>query len=203
MATSKSLQKPKILGIVGSTLRIQHPDLYDYTKTFLASTIASSGTAMSVYDNNNIENNDWLIIGEPQDSKTEEISVAGAVTHGQLLTVANTLKFDHELDAKVTKIFERGIKIYGAVTDGGSGTLIASVDSITTPIADAVSITWNRPYTDWTLITTDTPYNYYFVKFTDGTTDSEASDYVLATGLTASSVEKIIQKSLNLCINKR
>ncbi|MBU2249515.1 MAG: hypothetical protein KKD77_22400, partial [Gammaproteobacteria bacterium] len=109
----------------------------------------------------------------------------------------NTLKFTHELSAPVNRIYERGIKIYGAATDGGAGTLIASVDALTTPLADAVMIQWNRLFTDYTFISTDTAYAYYFVKFTDGTTDSAASDYILATGWENNRIIKLIEHALD------
>lgn len=201
MSTAKVLQKPKIIEIVGSTIRIAHPDISNNISTYLSSSIAATGTAMSVYDNHALADDDWLLIGEIGDSETETTDINGAVTRGQSLTVTNHLSFGHELDAPVRKIHERGIKIYGAATDGGSGTLIASVDAITASgrqLADAVMIQWEREYTEYTLISTDTTYNYYYVEFTDGTTDSDASDYVASTGLTSTSVEYMIQQSLDI-----
>ncbi len=198
MATAKLLQKPQILEIIGSTIRVGNPDISGYTRTYLAAQILASGTAMSVHDNNRFADDDWFIVGEVGDSETEENDVNGAVTRGKSITVTNTLKFDHELDAPVTRIFERGIKIYGAATDGGAGTLIASIDALTMPLADATMIQWNKKYTEYTLISTDTTYAFYYVKFTDGTTDSSASDYIASTGLTSSSVEYFIQQALRL-----
>jgi hypothetical protein len=198
MSTSKIMQKPVILGIDGATIQVAHPNISKYPRTQLAAQIAASGVTMTVSDNNGFEDNDWFIVGEIGDNRTEEGDVNGAVTRGTSLTVTNTLKFAHELDSPVTRIQERGIKIYGAATDGGAGTLIASVDAITTPIADAVSIQWDRPvYSEYTLISTDTTYAYYFVKFTDGTTDSAASDYIPATGWTESHVIKMIEHALD------
>jgi|TARA_Y100000310_G_scaffold140332_2_gene139719 hypothetical protein len=201
MATSKSLQKPEILAIEGSVFRVRHPDITGYFKTYLGAQIAAAGTGMSVYDNNGFADNDWFIIGEVGDEKSEECDVNGAVTRGTSVTVTNTLKFAHEVDAPVYRILERGVKIYGAATDGGSGTLIASIDAITasgTQLADAVNIKWNKPYTEYNLITTDTTYNYYFAKFTDGVTDSDPSDYVLAAGLGTTTAKSMIQNALDI-----
>ena len=197
MSTVKILQKPVILELIGSTLRMKHPDLTNRPKTALADGIAAAGTSMSVYDNNALADDDWMLIGTIGDSQSEEVDVNGAVTRGQALTVTNTLKFSHELDAQVTKIQERGIKIYGATTDGGSGTLIASVDAITTPIADAVMIQWNRPHTEYSLISSDTTYAYYFIKYTDGTTDSDASDYIPSTGWPYNAAVTLIRQALD------
>jgi len=200
MATklSKVLQKPTIISIIGSTIKIGHPDISKNPTTQLSASIAASGTTMTVVDNNRFEDDDWFIAGNIGVGETEECDVNGAVTRGTSMTVTNSLKFDHEINAPITKIYERGIKIYGAATDGGAGTLIASVDAITTPIADAVMIQWNRQYTEYTIQSTDTAYAYYFVKFTDGTTDSSASDYILSSGLTANSVMSMIEEALHL-----
>jgi hypothetical protein len=201
MPTSKILTTPQILEIVGSSIRVGHPDISGYTSTSLAAQIAAAGTAMSVLDNNNFADNDWMLVGKPGVNQTETTDVNGAVTRGQSKTVTNSLSFAHEIDAPVTKIFERGIKIYGAATDGGSGTLIASIDALTASgrqLADAVMIQWDKPYTEYTLISTDTTYAYYYATFTDGTTDSSASDYVLAAGIIAGTVERFIDKALDI-----
>lgn len=198
MATSKVLQVPKITKIVGSTIYIAHPDVTKYVQSQLADIIAAAGTTAVVYDNNGFANGDYYVVGRIGDGQTEEGSVSGAVTRGQSLTVSNTNKFGHALDDPITKIYERGIKIYGAATDGGSGTLIASIDAITTPIADATMIQWDKPETQYTLISTDTAYNYYYVKFTDGTTDSSASAYVAATGVNSNVIEPLINRALDL-----
>jgi hypothetical protein len=198
MSTSKLLQSPKIIKIIGSTIYVAHPNTTQYVRTYLAAPIAAAGTAMTVYDNNGLSNGDYFVVGEPGDSHSEEDSVNGAVTRGQSLTVTNTLKFSHEVDAPVTKIFERAIKIYGAATDGGAGTLIASIDAITTPIADAFNIQWDKPWTEYTLITTDTTYAYYYAKFTDGVTDSTASTYVPSTGPAYNTIEPLIEQALDM-----
>lgn len=206
MATSKVLQKPKIIEIVGSTIRVAHPDISGYFRTYLSSQIAAAGTTATVFDTgaitgNGFADNDWFVMGNSGDPETEENDVNGAVSRGTSMTVTNALSFAHEINSPVTKIFERGIKIYGAATDGGSGTLIASIDAKTASgrqLADAAMIEWHRPYTEYTLISTDTTYAYYYVTFTDGTTDSSASDYIASTGLTSSSVEYFIQQALEM-----
>ena len=201
MATSKVLQKPQILEIIGSTIRIKHPDISKNIRTQLSTQIAAAGTTMTVLDNFGFEDNDWFIVGEIGDPITEENDVNGAVTRGTSMTVTNALSHSHEYNAPVTKIYERGIKIYGAATDGGSGTLIASIDAktaATRQLADAQMIQWNRLYTEYTLISTDTTYAYYYVTFTDGTTDSSASDYVASSGLGSSSVLYIIEQALGM-----
>lgn len=201
MATSKVLLIPKIIEIVGSTIRIAHPVTKGNTATSLAAAIAASGTAATVYDNNGFKDDDWFVLGEPGQRESEECDINGTVTRGQSLTFTNTLKFGHGIDTPVTKIFERGIKIYGAATDGGALTLITSVDAIaagTNQIADAVMVQWDKNYTEYTLISTDTTYAFYAVKFTDGTTDSTVSTYVPSTGLAYTKIEPLIKQSVDI-----
>jgi len=201
MSTAKSLQKPKIFLVESSVMRIGHPDVSSYPRTFLGAQIAAAGTAMSVLDNNSFEDNDWMIVGEIGDEKTETTDVNGAVTRGTAMTVTNHLKFSHEVDAPVTRILERGIKIYGAATDGGAGTLISSIDAKTasgTQLVDAVMIQWDKSYTDHNLITTDTAYAFYYATYTDGTTESAASDYIASTGIASNSAQNIIENALDL-----
>ncbi len=161
MSTALTLQIPNILEVNKSVIRISHPDITGNTRTTLAAQIAAAGTAMSVLDNNGFTDNDWFIIGEPGDSETEENDVNGAVTRGQSVTVTNTLKFAHELDAPVTKINERKITIYGSATDGGALVAIVATGA-------AVDIDWNNEFTEY-VDTTDASDLYYVVKFYDGT----------------------------------
>jgi len=204
--TSKLLQTPQILEITASTIKIAHPDLSKNYRTYLGAPILAAGTTATVLDTGAITgdgfaDNDWFIMGDVGNQETEDNDVNGAVTRGTSMTVTNALSFDHEINAPVTKIYERGIAIYGAATDGGAGTLIASIDAKTAAgrqLADAAMIEWHRPYTEYTLISTDTTYAYYYAEFTDGTTSGGASDYVLATGLSSSSAMDIINQALGL-----
>ena len=200
MSTKKTLQVPKIIEIVGSTIRVAHPSIQGNLSSSLAASIAASGTAMSLYDNNGLADNDWLLVGDVGDRETETTDINGAVTRGQSVTVTNYLKFGHGLDIPVTKIFELGIKIYGAATDGGAGTLIASIDAITgalPQIADMVMIQWDKQFTEWTLITTDTAYAYYYATFADTTSESSASTYVPAAGVAYNKLEPLVKQALD------
>ncbi len=183
-----TLQLPSMLDVTGSTLKIVHPDISSYTRTYLASTIAASGTTMTVADNENFEDDDWFIIGEVGDEKTEPNDVNGAVTRGTSLTVTNTLKFGHEIDSPVTRIFERQIRVYGVDTDTnvvGSATLIATID-----------ITWSKPWTEYT--NTGTQYSYYFAVYFDGTTPGGSSDTIPAAGANQKSAWKLIERALEM-----
>lgn len=190
MSTAKSLQTPEILGVNGATFTVKHPLLDNYSKSFLIAPIAAAGTALSVADNNGFADDDWFILGDPGDETTEEDDVNGVVTRGQSLTITNTNKFAHEVNAPMTKIYERKITVYGSATDGGSLTAIYNTGA-------AKSIQWNRPFTEITLTTTETAYAFYVVKFYDGTTESSASDYIPSTGLTNAYVGDMIQKALH------
>lgn len=189
MATSKVLQTPRIIEIIGSTVRIAHPDISNNARTFLRSGIAAAGVTATVGDNNTFTDADQILIGEIGDSITEAILISGAVSRGSSITLAAGLVFGHEIDAPFTRLNERSFKIYGAATDGGVGTIIASVGAGGKPIQ------WNRPFSEWTLITTDTAYAYYYATFYDGTTESSASAYVPAAGVSYATVESVLQEA--------
>lgn len=191
MATLKSLQRAQIIEIRDSVIRVAHPDIRYNTQTNLAAPIAAAGTAMTVLDNHGFADDDWFLIGNIGDQETEENDVNGAVTRGRSVTVTNALKFDHEVNAPVTRIAERKITIYGAATDGGNLTAIKST-------ASPISIEWNKQYTEYALVTGDTAYAYYVVKFYDGTTEGAASEYIPSTGLTSNMTGTLIQQALDI-----
>ena len=187
MATAKSLQKASIINITASKIRIQHPDLSQNPTTTLANGHSAAGTTLTVLDNNGFADNDFMIMGSIGDNKTEEIDVNGAITRGTSITITNTTKFSHEFNSPITKIYERQIKIYGSATNGGAGVAIATV-----------SIEWNKQFTEYTLLTTDTAYAYYYATYYDGTTEGSASDYIASTGLPASTVYNVVQQALDI-----
>lgn len=45
MATAKSLHIPQILSVSKSLIRIAHPDVSDYPRTYLGAPLAAAGTA--------------------------------------------------------------------------------------------------------------------------------------------------------------
>ncbi len=203
MATTKVLQIPSIIQIIGSTIRVAHPNISGNLRTYLSAPVAAAALTMNVLDSFGWRDDDFYIAGSPGDEKTEEndINEANPVSNDGILTITGNLTYGHEIDSPVTRIWERGIKIYGAATDGGAGTLIASVDAFTASgqqLADTVMIQWNKPYTEWTMISTDTTYAFYYVVFTDGTTDSSSSDYVASGGVGAGAVQSMIDEALDM-----
>lgn len=205
--TAKVLQKPKIIGIVGSTVMVAHPDVSENLKVWLHAPVSAAGVTLTLSDNFGFQDDDNFIVGSVGDQKTEEgqVDESDPIARGTSLTIDNTLKFGHELNDPVVKINERAIKIYGAATDGGAGTLIASIDAITTPaypLAKAWMIQWHQPFTSYTLKSTDTAYNFYYATFYDGVTESTASDYISASGTNSSSAAYIIESALDLTATK-
>lgn len=185
-----TLQKPAIVEIEGSTLRIHHPDISGYTRTYVASPIAAAGTTLTIIDNNGLnKDNADFIIGYPGDGKTEpgKVNESDPVSRDGTLTIDNTLAYGHELDSPVTRIFETSIAIYSS--DAVDGTLTEVVAP-----ASAINIQWDKPFTEYTY--EGAAVNYFVVKFYDGTTLSAASDYVASTGLTAASVAEMVKGAL-------
>ena len=189
--SAKSLQKAVIIGITNSIIKVKHPNLSANPKSALNSPIDKTATSMSVYDNNGLADNDWFIVGDIGDNQTEECDINGAVTRGTALTITNTLKLDHEIDAPVTKINEKQVKLYGSTADGVAGTLI-----------ETFSIQWNKFFTEYTLKTTDTAYAYYYVTYYDGTTEGATSDYVSASGLGRNSIAEMVNLALDTTNSK-
>lgn len=194
--TSKTLQVPKILELLGSTIRIALPDLSNEASSYLSSPISAGATSMTMRDNTNLQNGDYIVIGTLGDMQTEVIKVNSSVTYGQSLTVTAPA-FSHELDAPVTKVFERGIKIYGATAVGVTGTIIASVAALSGSPSASVPIQWSRPFTEYTMITTDTAYAFYYATHYDGVTESAVSNYIPAAGYSTGSVSKMIRAALD------
>ena len=116
--SAKSLQKAVIIGITNSIIKVKHPNLSANPKSALNSPIDKTATSMSVYDNNGLADNDWFIVGDIGDNQTEECDINGAVTRGTALTITNTLKLDHEIDAPVTKINEKDIPEHDVLCAG-------------------------------------------------------------------------------------
>ena len=208
--TAELLQKPSIIDITGSTITVAHPDISGYTKHYLRSSLTAGTATLSLDDNSGLSDDDWLLFGEIGDAKTEtdDINLVDPIDRGTALTITNSAtspivpSFSHDISTPVTKILERGIAIYGSDTDGVAGTIIASIGAITASgrqLADATMIKWNRESTKYTLITTDTTYKYYYAKFTDGVTESSASDYVLAAGLGNTAIQNQVDSALEMC----
>lgn len=180
-----TLQIPSIAGIKGSTLRVVHPNVENYQRTSMKAQAAAATNSISVGDNNGFSENDYIILGQVGDSKTEEVQINAAVTRGTSIPVDGSSAFAHELHSPVTKIIERQIKIYGNNSDSNSGgTLI-----------DTINIDWTSSYQ--TLFTvTGTNYSYYYATFTDGTTEGSASETIPATGHENNIVMRIIERAL-------
>jgi hypothetical protein len=58
-------------------------------------------------------------------------------------------------------------------------------------------IQWNKEFSEWTIISSDTSYAFYYVTFYDGITESPASDYVPSTGLAYNTAKKLAEQGLN------
>ena len=141
-----------------------------------------------------------FLIGEAADARSEVSNSNGGAARGTAVTTPSSTVFAHEINTPLTRIQERAIRIYGAATDGGAGTLIASVDAIdhlTSPVANAVMIQWDKLYTEYDLRSTDTTYAFYYAILTDDRTDSSASVYVPAAGFASNRVINIIDAALD------
>ena len=193
MANTTNFQKAQILSVEDDIIRIKHPDLSGRVQTSLTASIAASGTTMTVADNSGLADNDWLVVGYQGDSQTEAVDINGAVTRGTSMTVTNSLKFAHKIDAPVTLTKETYIEVWGATTL--TGTKTAVIEKTNSQV-----IQWDKPFTEYAV--TGTQYAYYFVRFGDAQASpvvGEYSDGVLNTAAPgANSAEKMIANGLRL-----
>ncbi len=186
---STNLQKAQIVKVDADVIYVKHPDLSDRIRTQLTASIDATGTAMTVKDNDGWADNNFMLVGYPGDSKSEEIDVNGVPTRGTSLTVTNTLKFNHGIDTPITRITEREIRIKGADTLTGSQTAITG-----SPFA----IDWSKNVTECVLTSANTTFAFYFAEFSDKTLFGPPSDAVASTSITSLMGESIIQNGLRL-----
>jgi len=154
------LQTPQIIEVLGSTIRVAHPDISLYPSQVIAEKFQATATSLLVKDNEGFADTDKILLGPIGSADTEVATINAAVTRGQTIPIANTTKFGHTADAPVNLLKETSIKIYGSASLTDTPILIATVN-----------IQWGQQFTSYTDIVGT--YNYYTVKFSDGTTDSE------------------------------
>ena len=190
MGTSTNLQKAQIVKVTADRILVKHPDLANYLRTRLTAAIAAAGTAATVLDNDGIAQNEYVVVGYPGISKSEEVKINAAVTRGAALTFENTLKFAHGIDSPVTRIKERKIRIKGADTLTGSQTEITG---------SPFTIQWDKDFTE--CVNTGEDYAFYFAEYSDAAVApvyGTQSDGVAQSDIDATGIEQIIQDALGL-----
>ena len=170
----------------GNVLRVGHPDIPAGPSTFLSVAPAAGVTSLTVVDNNNLANNEYIVIGRLGSDSTEIARISAAVTLGTALTVTTTT-YAHSIDSPVKRILWNQVELSGSTTLTGSKTTIATVDLM----ADREETTYAN---------TGTTYAYYFCRYKNSntTTYSEYSDGLLAAGYDDNTVRAVKEEALRM-----
>jgi hypothetical protein len=166
------------------SLRVNHPDLTDGIKTYLASLVASTATSMEVQDSSGFAADDFAIVGIPGAERTE-IKKISAITDADTIGIA-ALAFSHPSNTPVIKTPYDKVSVYSSETESGTFTEITG-----SPFAIQI----DQPFTviedpDFTSTT------WYKISFynSDSEAESSLSDAIQGSGPRRGSVRSLIQR---------
>jgi hypothetical protein len=182
-----SAERSQILSAKNDVLQIALPYLAGTLQTYTTASIAATGTTLTVKDNSDFANNDYLILGNVGQEQTEIVKIGAAVTAGTSLTIGATV-FAHPEGTKVTLIRYNQVEIYGSTT---------ASDAAPTIIGSAASIDVAQGYNE---IKASTTYTYYYARYknSNASTYSSYSDSVVATGLSVLARGEIKKEFLSM-----
>lgn len=164
-----------------------NPETENYEKSFLTSAISAGVTTLNVKNNQKFALNDRIMIGEQGREKTEIVTVTGAVSAGQVLTIGATT-FAHEADDPVYILRFDQVNFYRSTSESGEYTLVSGValdvdnENLTTSYDDA----------------TGTSSSWYKVTFSHSITTqaSALSDAMQGTGYDVDQVGYLLDEVL-------
>lgn len=180
-------ERPSVQSVKADVIEIALPYLQGAVNTRVTASISAGGTAMTVADNTDFAQNDYVIIGQIGQETTEIKRITGAVAAGTALTVA-AVTFPHPEGTKVTRIRYDQLEVYGSSSSSDSSpTIIGSAESID------VSNGRNE-------IKLGTLYTYYYSRYknSNASTFSSYSDAAIATGLTSQTRGEIKREFLSM-----
>jgi len=169
-----ALEKPSIKEVKSNVVRIAHPYLSGNKTTYLTAELDATGIAITVKDNTDFADDDYIILGEVGGQMTEIVKVNAAVTPGTAMTTTACV-FDHPIGEKVTYIRYNQLQLYGSATTG---------DTSPSAIGSLVGIDVKSNYTEILVDTADIE-SYYYVRYynEDATEYSSYSESASAGGL--------------------
>lgn len=156
-------------------IEIQPPDLGP-ARTRITSDVSSGATAITVANNDDFADGDYVILGKVGEEKTELVTLTGTTNNDQLDSSAAV--FDHAVGTPATEVAYDQVQIARASSESGSYSAVATIDlnldEETTTYDDADGST-----TSW-----------YKVRYkdSDAGTYSAYSDPVQGTGYTTQSL---------------
>lgn len=166
-------ERPNIISVKNDVIQIAIPYIEGTKKTYTTGTIIAGGTALTVKDNTDFAQNDYIIIGAVGQKQTEIVRITGAVSAGTSLTISATT-FAHPSEGTlVTLIRYDQVELYGSSS---------ASDVAPTIIGSAVSIDVSNGLNE---IKAGTTYTYYYARYknSNASTYSSYSDAAIATGL--------------------
>lgn len=107
-------------------LQVQNFDVSNAVTTFLSSPASATDTTLNVKNNAGFNNNDFVVIGNISDEKTEIVQINGAISGNTSFTVT-ALKFDHSTDTSVTYLKFNQVKFFKSTDGGVTYNLLATV----------------------------------------------------------------------------
>lgn len=167
---------------------VYNPSTDNLERSYLTQGISLGVSAITVDNNNNFAQNDRIMIGEMGREKTEIVTVTGAVSAGQSLTIGTTV-FPHEANEPVTRLRYDQVKYYRSTT-GSSGTYTL----LTTVAMDVDNADLLTNYDDVSGVAS---YYYKVTLYNSiSTLESSLSDPIAGSGYSRNSVGFMIDEIL-------
>lgn len=160
-----------------------NPSTDNLEKTYLSQYLASGATTLTVKNNDRFATTQAVLIGEMGEERSE-LNTTSGITGKNSIGIDVATSFNHNADDPVYKLEYNQIKFYKSATEGGSYTVLATVD-VDVDNHDKVT-----RYDDTTGLTTD----YYKIQYYNNETlvSSELSDPIPATGQASNTAGKVI-----------
>jgi hypothetical protein len=151
-----------IASIKNNILKITNPDLGNPV-AFLATTVSATGTTLTVDNNSQLTQHDFLVIGTPGAPTTEVKRITAAVTAGTALIVA-ACTFDHPVNTPLYILPNDQVRITTVTTETGS-------------FSTLTTLTWqfDEPYTRYHDTTGAATQWYKVLQYNSYTTTEDTS----------------------------
>lgn len=162
-----------------------NPETYDLEKTYLSSFVAAATTSLAVKNNSEFAVDNFVIVGEMGQEKSEIRQVA-SINANKLAMGVNALLFDHNADCSIYKLEYNKIRFYRRTSIGAAPILQVTLD---------IDVDDEDKLTKWDDVTSLTTYYYQTSFYNSATTEeSELSDPIAASGYDLLSAGAIIDQ---------
>ena len=182
-----STERPNIIQVKDNVVQVTLPYIEGTKDTYLTAAPAAGATSLTVKDNSDFSQNDYVMVGTPGNQQSEIVRITAVVTAGTALTTT-ALTFSHGNGAKITLLRYNQVGIYGSSS---------ASDAAPTLIGSVTGIDVKRGYNE---IVASTTYAYYYARFynVQTTTYSSYSDSAAAGGLSSLARGEIKREFLSI-----